>query len=61
MSTGFAVVYAGSTTLTAEALKIPRLSMFPDQQIERTWLEYFRGINKILEDHLSDYDMHKVK
>jgi hypothetical protein len=61
MFTGFAVVYAGSTTTLAEIPKIPRLAMFPDQNIERTWIEYFRSIHKLLEDHLSDYDMHKVK
>jgi len=61
MYTGFAIVYSGSKTICAGIPNMPRLPMFPDQKIERTWIEYFRAIQKLLEDHLSDYNMHKVK
>lgn len=54
-------VYSGHTTTTASIPNIPRLPMFPDMAIERTWIEYFRKMHKLLEDHMEDYQVHKVK
>ena len=53
--------FGGTATLTTIYPPIPRLPMFPNQEMERTWIEYFRSIHNILSDHLSDYQMHKVK
>ena len=54
------MIFSGSGTIAPSYPKMPRLPMFPNQTIERTWLEYFRTIHKILEDHLDDYDMHRI-
>jgi hypothetical protein len=58
MYTGLAIVYAGSTTNFTPVPNIPRLPMFPDQNIERTWLEYFRGMHNLLADHIADNTRH---
>jgi len=62
MTTGYSMASGGSATITDDENypKVPRLPMFPNQTIERTWLEYFRTVHRILQDHLEDYAMHRI-
>jgi len=62
LATTFVFQVAGHTTTDEKSLsQIPRLPMFPNQNMERTWMEYFRTVHQIIENHLEDIRMHKVK
>lgn len=61
MCTGLGFVFSGKKTKLEVNPELPRLPMFPNQMIERTWIAYFREMHRIVEKHLTDYQMHKVK
>jgi hypothetical protein len=54
-------VYCGSATTLPTVPQLPRLPMIPDASMERTWLQYFREMHRIIEEHMEDYQLHKVK